>query len=75
VARQAEEQAYPARLKLDVQHFTRTLHITSYDELRKADHRAVLFQNVHCRILYIRRSSSNGRNSKTTRQFVVRKRD
>jgi integrase/recombinase XerD len=28
--------------KLDVQHFMRTLHITSYDELRKADHRAVI---------------------------------
>jgi integrase/recombinase XerD len=28
--------------KLDVQHFMRTLHITSYDELRKVDHRAVI---------------------------------
>src|SRR5208283_5434408 len=28
--------------KLDVQHFMRTLHITSYDELRQADHRAVI---------------------------------
>ena len=28
--------------KLDVQHFMRTLHITSYEELRKVDHRAVI---------------------------------
>ena len=28
--------------KLDVQHFMRTLHITSYDELRQVDHRAVI---------------------------------
>jgi site-specific recombinase XerD len=28
--------------KLDVQHFMRTLHITSYEELRKTDHRAVI---------------------------------
>jgi site-specific recombinase XerD len=28
--------------KFDVQHFMRTLHITSYDELRKVDHRAVI---------------------------------
>jgi site-specific recombinase XerD len=28
--------------KLDVQHFMRTLHIKSYDELRKVDHRAVI---------------------------------
>jgi integrase/recombinase XerD len=28
--------------KLDVQHFMRTLHITSYKELRKVDHRAVI---------------------------------
>jgi integrase/recombinase XerD len=28
--------------KLDVRHFMRTLHITSYDELRKVDHRAVI---------------------------------
>ena len=28
--------------KLDVAHFMRTLHITSYDELRRADHRAVI---------------------------------
>jgi hypothetical protein len=28
--------------KLDVAHFMRTLHITSYDELRQADHRAVI---------------------------------
>lgn len=28
--------------KLDVQHFMKTLHITSYDELRKVDHRAVI---------------------------------
>jgi hypothetical protein len=27
--------------KLDVQHFMRTLHIKSYDELRQVDHRAV----------------------------------
>ena len=28
--------------KLDVQHFMRTPHITSYDELRQVDHRAVI---------------------------------
>jgi len=28
--------------KLDVRHFMRTLHITSYEELRKVDHRAVI---------------------------------
>ena len=28
--------------KLDVRHFMRTLHITSYDELRQVDHRAVI---------------------------------
>ena len=28
--------------KLDVQHFMRTLHIKSYDELRQVDHRAVI---------------------------------
>jgi integrase/recombinase XerD len=28
--------------KLDVAHFMRTLHITSYDQLRQADHRAVI---------------------------------
>lgn len=28
--------------KLDVQHFMRTLHITSYEELRKVDHRPVI---------------------------------
>ena len=28
--------------KLDVQHFMRTLHITTYEELRKVDHRAVI---------------------------------
>ncbi|HUN59564.1 MAG TPA: tyrosine-type recombinase/integrase [Candidatus Binataceae bacterium] len=28
--------------KLDVQHFMRTLHITSWDELRQVDHRAVI---------------------------------
>jgi site-specific recombinase XerD len=28
--------------KLDVTHFMRTLHITSYEELRRADHRAVI---------------------------------
>jgi site-specific recombinase XerD len=28
--------------KLDVQHFMRTLHIRSYDELRQVDHRAVI---------------------------------
>jgi integrase/recombinase XerD len=28
--------------KLDVQHFMRTLHITSYDELRQVDHRTVI---------------------------------
>ncbi|MCU1302129.1 MAG: Integrase [Candidatus Sulfotelmatobacter sp.] len=28
--------------KLDVQHFMKTLHITSYEELRKVDHRAVI---------------------------------
>ncbi len=28
--------------RLDVQHFMRTLHITSYDELRQVDHRAVI---------------------------------
>jgi site-specific recombinase XerD len=28
--------------KLDVQHFMRTLHITSYEDLRKTDHRAVI---------------------------------
>ncbi len=28
--------------KLDVQHLMRTLHITSYEELRKVDHRAVI---------------------------------
>jgi integrase/recombinase XerD len=28
--------------RLDVQHFMRTLYITSYDELRKVDHRAVI---------------------------------
>jgi integrase/recombinase XerD len=28
--------------KLDVQHFMRTLHITTYEELGKADHRAVI---------------------------------
>ena len=28
--------------KLDVQHFMRTLHITSYEELRREDHRAVI---------------------------------
>jgi hypothetical protein len=33
----------PARAyKLDVQHFMRTLHIRSYDELRQVDHRAVI---------------------------------
>src|SRR5215472_18932632 len=28
--------------KLDVQHFMRTLHITSYEELRRVDHKAVI---------------------------------
>ena len=28
--------------RLDVQHFMRTLHIKSYDELRQVDHRAVI---------------------------------
>jgi site-specific recombinase XerD len=28
--------------KLDVQHFMRTLHITSSDELRQVNHRAVI---------------------------------
>jgi integrase/recombinase XerD len=28
--------------KLDVQHFMRTLHITTYEELRRVDHRAVI---------------------------------
>jgi hypothetical protein len=28
--------------KLDVQHFMRTLHMKSYDELRQVDHRAVI---------------------------------
>src|SRR5579872_7081594 len=28
--------------KLDVQHFMRTLHIRSYEELRQVDHRAVI---------------------------------
>lgn len=28
--------------KLDVQHFMKTLHITSYEDLRKVDHRAVI---------------------------------
>src|SRR5215831_2511996 len=28
--------------KLDVQHFMKTLHITSYEELRRVDHRAVI---------------------------------
>lgn len=32
----------PRAYKLDVQHFMRTLHITSCDELRKVDRRAVI---------------------------------
>jgi site-specific recombinase XerC len=37
--------------KLDVQHFMRTLHITSYDELRKVDHRAVIaWERIMCEI-------------------------
>ncbi len=38
-----QKASAPARAyKLDVQHFMRTLHIRSYDELRQVDHRAVI---------------------------------
>jgi site-specific recombinase XerD len=37
--------------KLGVQHFMRTLHIATYEDLRRADHRAVIaWERIMCEI-------------------------